>query len=98
MTESVEFPFPDNLTRRERRLFEENAGITIGQLGTILSDTERHREITTQIEAALILIAVRRKIPTATIDDVFDNDAWVLASPVAQEVPPAPLPTPTATN
>lgn len=92
-----QFDFPSNPTRRERMLFEEHAGITFTELGAILVDPARHVEVSAKIEAALILIAVRRKIPTATINDVIDHDEWTLA-PAAEEPAPGPLPKPTSTS
>jgi len=93
---ATEYEFPAQPTRRERLLFEQHAGITMNELGRILADPARHGEVTAMIEAALLLVAVRRKRPDTTIDEVIDHDDWVLAEPAAAaEVDDSPLPSPT---
>lgn len=89
-----EFPFPAKITRRERHEFSKVAGVTLQRLGEIM-DTDP-ASITPEMEAALIMVAVRRVDPSVTFDDVMDHDGWTLGEPVAEAVDEsAPLAPPT---
>lgn len=96
MSNPQKFRFPEEMSRRDRWLFEKHAGMTFGQFRAIASDPERHDEFTAQMEAALLLVAVKRVRPSATIDDVLDSD-WELedmgeAAGEADSPLPAPQP------
>lgn len=75
------FDFPSDLTRRERWMFEKYAGCTMAQFGNLVSDVETQDQLTVDMEAALLLVAVRRERgQTITFDNVLDSD-WELLPP-----------------
>lgn len=91
---SEEFKFPSDLTRRERWMFEKYAGCTMAKFVEIVSDEANHSNLTVDMEAALLLIAVRRQRgQTVTFENVLDSD-WVLGAP--DEPGESPLPPPPA--
>ncbi len=95
MTEQTKYEFPADITRRERWVFEKYAGgITMADFVTLLQ-TGQDTKVTTQMEASLLLVAVRRVRPTATLDDVLDSD-WELLPPEVDEDGETPLPPPDA--
>jgi hypothetical protein len=91
------FEFPADITRRERWVFEKYAGgVTMGEFVALLQNGGESK-VTTQMEAALLLVAVRRVRPSATIDDVLDSD-WELLPPAddGEAKGESPLPPPAA--
>lgn len=91
-----QFEFPTDITRRERWLFEKYAGgVTMAEFVAMLQN-DQEEKVTTQMEAALLLVAVRRVRPSATLDDVLDSD-WELLPPniddVGDDADPLPPPT-----
>lgn len=102
-TTSREFPFPTNITRRERLTFSKHAGMTIQQLGEIIESGDTS-SISVEAETALLLIAAQRVDPSITFDDCLDHDDWKLAPPKAVTAPlestpsTSSLPEPTAST
>ena len=99
------FEFPSDLTRRERWMFEKYAKCTMAQFGKLISDEETQDQLTVDMEAALLLIAVRRERgQTVTFDQVLDSDWELLPPPEAEaevevEDADSPLPpTPDTSN
>ena len=80
--EQKSYPFPEDLTRRERWLFEKYAGCTLSEFGKMLK--EEPDKLTVQMETALLLIAVKRVRPSVTFDQVLDSD-WDLEKPQSKE-------------
>lgn len=74
------FPWPEDMTRRERLEFSKHAGLPVQALAELIKENGA-AAVTVEAETALILIAARRRIPDATFDDVLDNDGWTLEAP-----------------
>ncbi len=75
-----EFPFPADVTRRERLTFSKHAGMQLQELGELL-EAGNLSQVSVEAETALLLIAAQRVDPSITFDDCLDHDDWVLAEP-----------------
>lgn len=91
MSEDVRlFKFPQSVTRRERLAFSKHAGMTIQELGHIMTDDPM--SISVEAEVSLLLIAAQREDPTITFEQVLDNDGWELDASEVVALDPLPPP------
>lgn len=78
------------LTPREQLLVETESGVAVTAIMSVLNDPERPK---VRLLSALLLVALRRDDPKATLDDVLDGDYELEFEP---EVSGGPLPPPSA--
>lgn len=79
------------LTPREQMFIESESGIAISAIEAVLADPERPK---LKLLTTLLLVALRRNNPTATIDDVLDGDYELSFEPLDGD----PLPPPSVSN
>jgi len=77
------------MTPREAYQFETETGISVSAIDAIMKDPERPKM---KLTTGLLLIALRRENPKATLDDVLDGD-YVIEL-VAEHDNPLPPPSP----
>lgn len=78
------------MTPREAYQFETETGISVSAIEGIMKDPERPKM---KLTTGLLLVALRRVNPKATLDDVLDGDYEIEMVPEhdAPLPPPSPL-------
>lgn len=71
MTNKTTVRLEGGLTKREILLFEDTAGISIEAVRGLLEDPDRPKM---RVAMTLVFIALRRKLPAITFDEVLEGD------------------------